>query len=88
MEENKQGFSVEFLNHIENIIRTITNNKKKLCIEPNYATTMEIINAAKGQKYDPSDVKKALSVLYSQKRINWGHIVNDKYFYCRTQKQD
>ena len=82
------GLSQEFINHIENIVRRINTNKEKLSIEPSYALSQEIFNAAKGQGYEAGDVKVALSYLYEQKRINWGHSINEKYFYCKIQKEE
>jgi len=75
-----ENLSEEFVDHIDQIVKTIERNKDKLAIEPNHAMMLEIINAGKMQNYHADDIKAALRRLAREKRVQYGQTMNNYYF--------
>lgn len=80
MKEEENALSAEFVNHIEQIVKTITEQKRKAFIQPWHAIDLEVIKAAESKGYKESDVKLALNKLYKEKRVAFGQTMNNLWF--------
>lgn len=88
-QQNKQPeVSEDVVNHIENIVKIIRRNKRKMSISPDHPLNLEIFEAAKGQGYDLETIKQALRILIKQKRIKWGDNINKFWFYPVNTEED